>query len=326
MTHDIIVTGVNKDQPFKANSMRWNRSVENISDSAMVKVPGIVTLKKDGDRYKKIQTGLLFKEGMPIQIATGYDGDNLLRFKGFIRRINYTIPVEIDCEGYAYQLRKKLDFSKSYKNTTVRNILVDLIAGTDIKLSKLIPEIPLEKATFINVTGIQVLEWLKEKCLLTVYFNHEELYVGMQQLEAKTTVKFRLGWNVIKDSDLKFNDQKEFADVRIQVGSRKKNGQKEKAFVGKKDGQVKKFKSLIKDKTILAKIAEAKKNEIVNRGYEGSITSFLIPYTEPGMAVLIDDTKYPERTGRYFVSGVNGEFGPNGGRQKIKIGNTLGNG
>jgi hypothetical protein len=323
MTHDIVVTGVNLDKPFKANAMKWSRSVENFSDSASIKVPGITRLRKNGDTYERVQTGLLFKEGMKVSVAAGYDGDNDVRFKGFIRRVNFTIPLEIECEGYSYQLRKKLDFTKSYKNTTVKKILTDLVEGTDIVLSNQIPEIPLEKAVFENVTGIQVLEWLHEKCLLTVYFNFETLYCGLQQVVPAESKKFRLNWNVIKDSELKFNDQKEFAEVRIQVGARKKNGERERAFSGKKDGQVKKYRSAIKDPVALARIAEQKKSELVNRGYEGSITTFLKPFVQPGMAVLIDDAKYPERTGKYFVSGVDGEFSMSGGRQKVKIGNSL---
>jgi hypothetical protein len=320
MTHEIFIGGF---KSLTAHSMKWSKTVDNFSDSATIKLPAICMLKKDGDTYDRVQTGLQFKEGMKAEVFAGYDGQNDRVFKGFVRRINFTIPLEVECEGYSYQLRKKLDFSKSYKATTVKKILGDVIEGTDIVLSDAIPIIPIDKATFINVTAIQVLEWLKEKCLLTVYFNEDVLYCGLQQLEVKETKKFRLGWNVIKDNELKFNDQKEFAEVRIQVGSRKKDGTKEKGFVGKKDGQIKKFKSIIKDKTSLEKIAEAKRVEILNRGYEGAITGFLKPHVAPGMAALIDDVKYPERTGKYFISGVDGEFGPSGGRQKIKIGNSL---
>jgi hypothetical protein len=283
-------------------------------------------LKKEGDNYERVQTGLQFKEGMKVEVMAGYDGKNDLRFKGFISRLNYTIPLEVECEGYSYQLRKKLDFSKSYKLTFVQKILLDLIAGTEIKLSPEIPVIPIDKATFINVTGIQVLEWLKEKCLLTVYFNHDVLYVGMQQIVPKITKKFRLGWNVIKDNELRFNDKKEFADVRIQVGSRKKDGTKEKSFAGRTDGQVKKYKSALKNPATLKAIAQEKKNEIVNRGYEGAIGTFLQPFVQPGMAALIDDKKYKERTGKYFITGVEFDFSTSGGRQKIKLGNSLGNG
>jgi len=310
-------------KPFKPNSMKWSKNIDNFSDSATIKVPAITSMKKDGDTYERVQTGLQFKEGMKVEIYAGYNGDTDRQFKGFVRRVNFTIPLEIECEGYSYQLRKKLDFSKSYIGTTVKAILQDLVKGTDIKLSDAIPIIPIDKVTFQNITGVQALEWLKEKCLLTVYFNEDVLYCGMQQLEVKTTKKFRLGWNVIKDNELKFNDKKEFAEVRIEIATRKKDGTKEKGFAGKKDGQVKKFKSVLKDKSILEKIASAKRIEILNRGYEGAITAFLKPFVLPGMAVDIDDTKYPERKGKYFVSGVDGEYGPQGGRQKIKISNSL---
>jgi len=320
MTCDVKIDAF---KPVKPNAMKWSRSVDDFSDSASVKFPALAMLKKDGDTYERVQTGLQFKEGMTVELFAGYDGDNSLRFKGFVSRINFTIPVEIECEGYSYQLRKKLDFTKGYKNTTVRNILEDLVAGTDIKLSDDIPNIPIPKATFQNCTGMNVLEWLKEKCLLTVYFNFDTLYVGLMQAETKGEVAFRLGWNVIKDNDLKFNDQKEFAEVRIQVNSRKKNGKKEKQFVGKKDGQVKKFKSVLTDPESLQRIAEEKRKDLLNRGYEGAITGFLIPLVEPGVAVKIDDLKYPERNGKYFVTGVQGSFSRRGGRQKIKIGNSL---
>jgi hypothetical protein len=327
MTNDIVVTGINANKPFKASAMKWRRSVEDFSDTCTIKLPGITRLKTVGDNYeidgkKMVQTGLLFKEGMKIEVFAGYNRENDLQFKGFIRRVNFSIPLEIECEGYSYQLRKKLDFSKSYKNTTVRRMLTDLIQGTDIRLSDLIPEIPIEKATFINISGIQMLEWLKEKCLLAVYFNNDTLYVGGLELEPKVTKRFRLGWNTVKDSELKFGD-KEFADLRIEIANRSKDGKKQKAFSGKKDGQVKVLKTLITNEQIKKDIAERERKRLTNAGYEGSITAFLKPYVEPGMAIDIDDTKYPERKGKYFVSAVEGEFSKSGGRQKIVIGNSL---
>jgi hypothetical protein len=322
MTSDIYIGSF---KPVKPNAIKWSRSVENYCDTATIKLPTVSMLKREGDVYDRVQTGLQFSEGMPVEVRAGY-GVNHLRFKGFIRRINYSTPLEVECEGYSYQLRKKLDFSKSYKNTTVRKILEDLVEGTDIKLSDAIPEIPLDKATFQNCTGIQVIEWFQSKCLLTVYFNLDTLYVGALQLEPKTSVKLRLGWNTVKDSSLKFNDRKEFAEVRMEVGGRKKDGTKGKSYEGKSDGQVKRLKTAIGDPATQKRLAEQARRDFVNMGYEGSITAFLLPVVEPGMAVIIDDTKYPDRKGRYFVSGVEGEFSSSGGRQKIKIGYTLGHG
>jgi hypothetical protein len=320
MTSDITIGDFKKVKP---NAIAWNTSIENFSDSAVIKLPSITYLKKEGDEYERVQTGLQLKEGMKVIIAAGYDGKNLTRFKGFLRRINFNVPVELDCEGYSYQLRKILDFTKAYKNTTVRKMLEDLTQGTDIKLSESIPNIPIDKATFKNVTGIQVLEWFKEKCLLTVYFNFDTLYVGGRALEPKNGQKFRLGWNVIKDNDLKFNDEKEFVDVRITIESRAKSGVKNQAYAGNVNGQNKILRTAIRDKATQENIAIEKRKQLVTRGYEGSITSFLIPFVVPGDMAVIDDTKYTQRVGRYFITGVEGSFNPSGGRQKVKIGHKL---
>lgn len=320
MTSDITIGFYLKVKP---NAFTWKTSIDNFSDSAEIKLPAIAYLKKEGDEYDRVQTGLKLSEGMKVEIKAGYDGKNSTRFKGFLRRINFTVPLTLECEGYSYQLRKKLDFTRSYKNTFVRNILQDLTLGTEIKLSPFIPIVPIDNATFKNVTGIQVLEWLKEKCLLTVYFNYDVLYVGALALEPKKTQTYRLGWNVIKDNDLKFNDKKEFSDVRVTIESRAKSGEKKKAFAGNLAGQNKIMQTAIRDTGTQQKIAEQKRKELVLQGYEGSILAFLEPAIAPGDTATIQDKKYTDRTGRYFVTGVEGSFSSSGGRQKINIGYKL---
>ena len=197
--------------------------------------------------------------------------------------------------------------------------------ATDIKLSADIPEIPLRNIYFKNVKGTDVLDYLKNKCLLTVYFNHNVLYCGLKMTEPKATIKLRLGWNVIKDNDLKFNTGRELATVNIQIEKRKPDGTKVKAkHGGVKDGSVKILKVRhINDEALLKKIAEEERQKMLYRGYEGMLTCFAVPYSEPGMAANIYDSRYPERTGKYFIEAVDGEFGPNGGRQKLKIGATI---
>jgi hypothetical protein len=73
------------------------------------------------------------------------------------------------------------------------------------------------------------------------------------------------------------------------------------------------------DTDTLKKLQDDQKQALLNRGYEGSLTAFLVPFAEPAMAVQIDDPKYPARAGKYFIEAVEGEFGSGGGRQKIKI-------
>jgi hypothetical protein len=326
MSHDIIVRGVNNNKPFKCSSMKWKRSVDSYSDYCSIKVPAITRLRKEGDNYENVQTGLIFKEGMQVEVYAGYGGKNDLHFKGFISRVNFSIPLEIECEGYSYQLRKK-NFNKAYKSGfKLKKLLEDLVDGTDIKLSKDIPDVPLEvNATFPNFRGVDVLEWLKDKALQTVYFNGEELYCGLQQTQSRGMAKVRLGWNSVKDSELKFSTDKEYAQVKFQLDQPKeKDGSRKRAIKDSKysDTFVKRLKVRF-DQGYLDQMADDQKKQLVNRGYEGSVMLFLKPFFAPAMTIDIEDTKYPERAGKYFVTAVEGEFSSRGGRQKVTIGNSL---
>lgn len=314
-------------KPIKPHSLKWKRSIDDYSDTAVITVPAITMLKTTGDQYKKVDTGLQLVEGMKVMIEAGYNGNNVKRFEGFIRRRNFSVPLEIECEGYSYQLRKKVGYNKSYAtNTKLKVLLNDLIQGTDIKLSALIPDITIESPVwFKNVSRIQVLDWLKDNMLLSAYFNYNELFVGLREQELKGEVKLRLGWNTIKDNALKFNSEREYADVRIQLGKRNKDGSMNMTDDSAVNTTgVKIFKIGVRLSAYWnEQIRASLKKHLLNVGYEGTITTFLIPFAEPGMKATIDDPRYQERKGSYFIESVDGELSPSGGRQKIKIGNVL---
>lgn len=281
---------------------------------------------KSGDDYKRVQTGLQFKEGMPVDVFCGYDGNNRARFKGFISRINYTIPLQLECEGFSYQLRKKMGINISHgSGVNLKTVLNEIISGTDIKLSDRIIDFKINSpVTLKNVSGTQALDWLKDRLAQTVYFNFDELYVGLRQIDIKDNVRFRLGWNTVKEDDLKFAIDREHTEVQFQLQSRNKNGSYTKEVYDSKysNTKVKRLYARIEDSYLRKMVADAKAT-LVNRGYEGSFTAFAHPYVEPGMSVTIEDTKYKERTGTYFVNEVNGSFGESGGRQVVKIGSRL---
>lgn len=328
MTGYIQVEGF---KPFKFNQVIVKAGVDNYSNTAIFKIPALAILKcSDGVTYDKVKvdTAQQFKEGLKVEVWAGYDGNNKKRFAGFIRRINYTVPLEIECEGYSYPLRLKKNISRSYPSgTALITVLKDLIQGTGIKLFEGNPSITIEApVAFRNVSGTQVLDWIKDKLLQTVYFKQDVLYCGLLQTETVKVVKFRLGWNVIKDNDLKFSPIKEFAEVNIRVAARNADG----TFKGHKtnrrgDTKYKRLFVKLDDETI-QRTAEQERKALVNVGYEGSITAFAEPMVEPGEAANIYDSRYPQRTGTYFIEAVDLEFGPQGGRQKIKIGQTLGTG
>jgi hypothetical protein len=324
MTSVVNVEGIKNI--IKPNAITWKRSVTDYSDTATIKLPAVAMLKKKGDVYKRIETGLQFKEGLQVTIACGYNGKNPVRFKGFIKQIKPNVPLEVECEGYSYQLRKIQAFNKSYKaGTPMKTVLNDLIKDTTIKLSKAIPDVTIESpVNFSGKSGIQVLDWFKEQMLMTVFFNFDELYVGLKYTDFKKTIKLRLGWNVVDDNDLKYNPRKELTEVNISISAKQKDGTTQYADPNSKGNGGKQVKMNVRvDNETLKKIQDDQKQKLLNRGYEGSLTAFLAPFAEPSMAVHIEDPKYPARSGKYFIEAVEGEFGSGGGRQKIKIEATL---
>ncbi|MNX82908.1 hypothetical protein D3C86_1146510 [compost metagenome] len=195
-----------------------------------------------------------------------------------------------------------------------------MCAGTEIVLSADMPHIPLTNVRFKNASGIQVLEWLQKECHLAVYFNFNELYVGTIFGKKGKKVKFRLGWNTVKEDDFK----KRLVDKNVRVVIQEKNGKGEVKRT-KSDAQKYSNEKALKIKAgipadLLKQIANRLQTKSNYNGYEGNITAFLEPAVNKGDIADIDGYKYPEKSGSFFVESVSGSFGTAGGRQTIQLG------
>lgn len=331
MTADIVVelqkqignNGKPVSVRFKANTINWNVSIDNLCDSASFIIPALCRMTDKNQSYKNIQSansGEIFSVGDKVSIYAGYDGKNDLQFQGFIVKIDFTVPLKVQCEGYSYQLKSQY-YTKTFGKTTVRQVLNYILRGTDITLSeKMSGEIDFEAFPFKNKSGIQILEFLKEKYLLTVFFEYNKLYVGWLATYKPITVKHRLNWNVIKSDDLNFSSYTG-SIVNIEVQSRKSTGElvKIKSNNITKAGSTKKLKVFLTNEMQM-QIAANEAQEVHNKkGYSGSMLTFLKPFVRPGMTTQIIDTKYQERNGSYLIESVEGSFSPTGGRQKIGI-------
>jgi hypothetical protein len=321
LTSDITIGDYKNIKPSKVS---WKTDVNSFTDTCTIDLPRITYLKTvktftEDEQEPNERKEYVFKENDKVSISLGYDGKNVKRFEGFIKRVDLGIPVKVECEGYSYLLYDVI-FNKSYANVTVKQLLLDVCAGTEIVLSDEIPAIPLKNVRFKNATGIQVLEWLQKECHLAVYFNFNELFVGTQFGKKQETVKFRLGWNTVKEDDFK----KKIVDKNVRIVIQEKS---EKGEVKKTKSDVQKY-STDKALKIKAGIPADLLKQIANRlqtksnynGYEGNIVSFLRPAVNKGMIADITDKQYPEREGKFFIESVSGEFGTGGGRQTIQLG------
>ncbi|MBK6819838.1 MAG: hypothetical protein IPG85_09750 [Bacteroidetes bacterium] len=82
-------------------------------------------------------------------------------FIGFVSRINYTSPCEIECEATVINYGKNI--KTTFKAELKLEIIKHLVEGTDITLSNAIPNAELGSAMQIdNATACQVLDKIKK--------------------------------------------------------------------------------------------------------------------------------------------------------------------
>lgn len=316
--------------PIKPSSLKWNKHVDNIIDTATIVLPGMCKLKQNNaETYSIVPTTEAIKIGTAVSFEVGYNGNNKEVFNGFVAKINYKVPVEIECEGWAYLLKKKFFSNLVFGKTTVAEVLKKITEGTGIVLSDKNPEsIEFLPAQFKHYTAMQILGWLKENYLLTIFFEGNVLYAGWRATYVGNTVKHRLNWNVADASSLVFGTY-EGSIVNIVAETRLPNGTKHKTKSNNapKLGDTKVIKTLIQNflnKQAAANDAQIKEN---NKGFTGSITGFLQPFVQVGDTNVIVDKKYPQRNGQYFVSGIGGSVNKSGGgRQQIELSYKLSNG
>jgi len=117
----------------KPHGVKITKSVFSFVNKCVIKVPITARIKQGNGEVvtQSADTAKLFKEGDAVYVELGYNNKLIKEFKGFVSRVNFTTPVEIECEGYSYLLKQKT-FVKSFKNTTLRKLLEYLVAGTEI--------------------------------------------------------------------------------------------------------------------------------------------------------------------------------------------------
>ncbi len=313
------------------NDVKIDKSVFDLVDKAVIKIPAKARLvvKNDGTAQvtgeEAVETAKVVTEGQEVLIELGYNGSLKQEFVGFVSRVNFASPVEIECEGYSYQLRNKT-ISKTYKDTKLITVLKEIVKGTQITLNeRRVPDVKVQKLLLQKTTGIESILELKKVLAnsVTFFFTGKQLNAELFPLAPTgLEVKYKLGWNTIKDNELKLRQAKNQQVIVRYIGE-KKDGSKVIAESGK-DGEVKEFRTHgVTDPATLKKMADAQLSRLSYDGYEGKITTFLVPYAEPAMKAIVTDDKYPERSGSYLVESVTTTFGTSGARRKVGIGLKL---
>lgn len=311
---DITVGNVS----FKSvHEVTVKRSIYNLAATAIIKVPVTAVLKHTGEPPAHIETANAIKVGDKVEIRLGYDNRLNTEFLGYVKRLNYKVPLEIECEDEYYQTRYvNCVFSK--KETTLKQCLSTILPN--INISSCV-NLTLKNFIVNSKPGSWVLGYLKKEYGLTIFFNISGgLYVGKSYDVQGGMVKYRLRYNVIKDDSLKFQLAE---DVKLKVKAicYYKDGTKIEGEIGEEGGETKTLYYYdVKDAGELKALAQQELKLYAFDGYRGKIETFLFPFALPCMVAQLDDPVYQERNGNYYIESTEVHFGTSGARRIIEIG------
>ena len=295
-------------------SVEIHKSVDLLTDTAVVVVPGVV-YNQSLDIEGKV------KVGDPVTIKLGYDDNLVTEFEGYLQRIDTDdSSLTFNCEDGIYLTRKPVK-DKQFKKTSVKAIVQYCLSEIGMKDLNCTYDITYEKFVIKNANAYDVLKKLQEDTKANIYMQGTTLNVHPAYVEKGGDVCYDFAVN-IESSDLKYRskDDRKF-EVTVE-------GKKKSVTVGTTGGEKRTVKVYnVMDNAALKKRGEEEMKYLVYDGYEGSITGWLIPYVEPTFSLHLHDKEYEYKTGSYYVVSVTTTFSEDGGVRKIELGRKLtGNG
>lgn len=297
------------------------KDIDQLSDTASIQMPSQFKLLKGGQYVRAEQA---IQVGDKVEIILGYEGKyEGVEFSGYVTSVGSKIPLEIKCENATWLLRRK-NINKAFGKTTLKDILNEVVAGTEVSLAHNIPNMTVDKWIIKNANGAQVLQKLKETFSLSIYINDQgKLFAGLQQQNnIGEMVVYDINRNIV-ENNLEYRDASQ-KRVRVRVESTDKSGKVVRIELGDEDGELRQLKmhDVIK-KEQMEKIAKETLMQMKYDGFEGTVKTFLIPWANRGMSAQIIDNEHPNRNGKYFIKKVEISFGNDGARRAVSISNRL---
>ena len=298
-------------------SCEIRKSDNKLADTATVKLIGMAYSKALNVESK-------IKRGDKVNIKLGYDDTLHQEFKGYITSVATDNTIVIECEDGMFLMKKEVK-NKQYKDVEIADIIeevVSQIGGFTLVKGSGISDVKYDKFTISDDTAYEVFEKIKNETGVHIFIKGSELHVHLKYTYKEGNVAYDYEKNVEKSS-LKYIKA---ADRKVQVeivGIDRKN-KKTKVVVGKKGGdKITIHRYNMTSKSALKAIGEEEIKKYGNTGYEGDITTWLVPYVSYSYSAKIKDIDYPDREGTYYVTAVTTTFDSSGGKRKVGLGILL---
>ena len=293
-----------------------HRSVELLADTATITLPAAqfnVALEVEDKIHR----------GDVVIIRLGYDEVGIKEeFRGYLQSISTDGgDITLNCEDELHMLRKDIP-NKQYKAVSLEILLKEVIAAAGVNLKvKNTYQWTYESFVISDATAYDVLKKVQEECGADIYIKDGELHIHPPGEVVGIDRYYNFALNV-ESADLTYRSAAD-KKVKVVVKATMPDGTVKEVEVGATGGDKIEIKSPTSD---AASMKQRGEEELLRRsfdGYDGSITTWLIPECMPGDIANLHDEDYPKKDGAYFVRSVTTEFSSSGGSRKIELGFRL---
>lgn len=318
------------------DSVEVHSSVDLLADTCIIKLPATINNKAiKADRVNEIEGKI--KRGDKVKVFMGYDKNNFTatdkpEFEGYLLNVSTDDgSIILNCEDDLFLMRKVVA-DKQFKNTGIKEIAQYLISqtGSGLLLNCSLT-INYDKFVISQATAYDVLKKLQDETKGNIYIKKNADGVGVLNihppyLEKHGDVHYSFQHN-IEQSDLKYKT-KEDKRLEVEVENTGKDGKKIVVKAGTTGGDKITIKGYGLSADAMQQLADAEYKRRMYEGFEGSITTWLIPFVAPGFSAHITDEDYNFKKGIYYTTAVTTSMsGSGGGVRKVQLGIKLvGNG
>lgn len=298
------------------DSITIHKSVELLADTCEIVLPA-ARLNKALEIEEQI------KRGDEVSVSIGYKEVGIKEeFKGYLQRISTDGgSIKLFCEDDLFQFRKDLP-NEELKKISLSDLLSKVVKGVgkNYKVDCSYTWV-YDKFVIRDATGYDVLKKVQEECGADIYLKDGVLHIHPPGEVVGKERFYDFAVN-IEEAELSFK-RAEDKKVKVVVKAIMPDGKVKEIEVGSTGGEKVEVKCHASDTASMKARGEAEVKRRTFDGYDGSITTWLIPECNPGDTASIHDGDYTYKDGTYFVRSVTTEFSEGGGKRKVELGYRL---
>lgn len=298
------------------DSITIHKSVELLADTCEIVLPA-------ARLNKALEVEEQIKRGDEVSVSIGYKEVGIKEeFKGYLQRISTDGgSIKLFCEDDLFQFRKDLP-NEELKKISLSDLLSKVVKGIgkNYKVNCSYTWV-YDKFVIRDATGYDVLKKVQEECGADIYLKDGVLHIHPpgEVIGKERFYDFAVN---IEEAELSFK-RAEDKKVKVVVKAIMPDGKVKEIEVGSTGGEKVEVKCHASDTASMKARGEAEVKRRTFDGYDGSITTWLIPECNPGDTASIHDGDYTYKDGTYFVRSVTTEFSEGGGKRKVELGYRL---